>query len=93
MAYGLKALNIAKNLKYDEYQHGLASIVYTFFNKKTSGSGIKNKNLSDQQLVEELQKPIIRKFKKRKVHSTFIDNIWGADLADMQLINKFNTGF
>ena len=44
MAYGLKALNIAKNLKYDEYQHGLASIVYTFFNKKTSGSGIKNKN-------------------------------------------------
>ena len=93
MAYGLKALNIAKNLKYDEYQHGLASIVYTFFNKKTSGSGIKNKNLSDQQLVEELQKPIIRKCKKRKVHSTFIDNIWGADLADMQLINKSNTGF
>ena len=49
--------------------------------------------MSDQQLVEELQKPIIRKCKKRKVHSTFIDNIWGADLADMQLINKSNTGF
>ena len=42
---------------------------------------------------EELQKPIIRKFKKRRVHSTFKDNIWGADLADMQLINKFNKGF
>ena len=42
---------------------------------------------------EELQKPIIRKFKKRRVHSTFKDNIWGADLADMQLISKFNKGF
>ena len=39
------------------------------------------------------QKPIIRKFNKRKVHSPFIDNIWGADLADMQLISKFNKGF
>ena len=39
------------------------------------------------------QKPIIRKFNKRKVHSPFIDNIWGADLADMQLISKFNKRF
>ena len=44
----------------------------------------------DQQLAEELHKPIIRKFKKRKVHSSFLDNIWGADLARMQLISKFN---
>ena len=49
--------------------------------------------MSDQQLAEELHKPIIRKFKKRKVHSSFIDNISGADLADMQLISKFNKGF
>ena len=42
--------------------------------------------------VEELHKPIIRKFEKRKVRSPFIDNIWGADLADMQLISKFNKG-
>ena len=50
--------------------------------------------MSDQQLVEEdLQKPIYRKFRKRKVQSPFIDNIWGADLADMQLISKFNKGF
>ena len=38
------------------------------------------------QLTEELQKPITRKVKKKKVHSAFIDNIWGPDLADMQLI-------
>ena len=48
--------------------------------------------MSDQQLAEELHKPVIRKFKNRKVHSTFIDNIWCADLADMQLISKFNKG-
>ena len=41
-------------------------------------------------LVEELHKPIIKKFKKRKVHSSFIDNIWAADLANIQLISKFN---
>ena len=46
--------------------------------------------MSDQQLPEELDKPIIKKLKKIKVYSTFIDNIWGADLADTQLISKFN---
>ena len=45
------------------------------------------------QLADELHKAIIRKFKKRKVHSTFRDNIWGVDLADMHLLNKFNKGF
>ena len=62
-----KAFNIAKNLKYNGYQRGLASMVYKCFDKKTSGSGIKNENMSDQQLAEELHKPAIRKFKKRKV--------------------------
>ena len=42
-----KAFNIAKNLKYDVYQRGLASRVYKFFDKKTSGSGIKNENISN----------------------------------------------
>ena len=46
-----------------------------------------------KELAEELQKPIIRKFEKRKVESYFIYNIWGADLAEMQLISKFNKGF
>ena len=44
-------------------------------------------------LTEELHKATIRKFDKRKVYSPFIDNIWGADLVDMQLISKFNKGF
>ena len=67
-------------------------MVYKFYLKKTSGSGIKKKNISEQQLAEELHKPIIRNFKKGKVHSSFIDNIWGSDLADMELITKFNKG-
>ena len=47
----------------------------------------------NEQLAEELHKPIIRKFNKRKVYSAFEDNIWGADSADMQLISKFNKRF
>ena len=46
--------------------------------------------MRDQQLAEELHKSITKKFKKRKVQSTFIGNVLGADLADMKLINKFN---
>ena len=75
-------------------------MVYKFFDKKTPGSGIKSMSqnkrpleLTMQQLAEELHKPIIGKFKKRKVYSTFKDNIWSADLADMQLMSKFNKGF
>ena len=66
-------------------------MVYKFFDKKSSGSGIVNKE--NTQLADELPKPIIRKFNKRKVHSSFKDNIWGVDLADMQLYSKFNKGF
>ena len=51
---------------------------------------VKNENISNRELAEELLKTIIRKLNKRKVHSPFIDNIWGADLAEMQLISKFN---
>ena len=50
-------------------------------------------DLAALQLAEEVHKPIIRKFKKRKVYSGFKDNIWGADLADIELISKFNKGF
>ena len=85
-----KAFNIAKNTNYNEYQRDLASMVYIFFDKKTSGEAIKNENISNKELAEELHKPIIRKFKKRKVHSSFIDKTWGADLANMQLVSKFN---
>ena len=68
-------------------------MVYNFFYKKTSGSSIKNENISNKELAKELHKPVIRKFNKRKVHSPFIDNICGADVADMQLISKFNKRF
>ena len=72
-----KAFNIAKDGKYDGYQCGIASIVYIFFNKKTSASG--TKNIPNKELVEELHRPIIRKFDKGKVHSPFIDNVCGVD--------------
>ena len=65
-------------------------MVYKFFDKKIFGSGIKNENISNKELAEELHEPIIRKFNKRTVHSPLIDNILGKDLADMQLISKFN---
>ena len=52
---------------------------------------LKNENVSNKELAEALHKPIIRKFKKRKLHSSFIDDILGADLADMQLISKFKS--
>ena len=57
--------------------------------KKSKGSGINEPNY---QLANELHKPIIRKFKKRKVYSSFRDNIWGVDLADMQSLSKYNKG-
>ena len=85
-----KAFKIASDPKYDGYQRGLASMVYKFFDKKSSGSGIINE--SNYQLANELHKPIIRKFKKRKIYSSFRDNIWGVDLADMQLLSKYNKG-
>ena len=49
--------------------------------------------MSNNELAEELHKPIIRKLEKRKVHLFFIDKIWGTDLADMQLISKLNKEF
>ena len=48
--------------------------------------------MSNKESAEELHKTIIRQFKRRKLHLTFIDNIWGFNLADMQLISKFNKG-
>ena len=58
--------------------------------KKSSGGAVKIDIIPNQQLAEELQKPIIRKFEQRKLYSSFKDNIWSTDLADMQLISKFN---
>ena len=89
-----KAFNIAKDPKYDGYQRGLASMVYKVFDKKSRENGVTNNEIKQKlQLAEELHKPIIRNFKKRAVYFGFKDNIWGAYLADMQLISKFNKRF
>ena len=77
-----KAFNFVKNPKHDGYQSGITWIAYKFV--------YKSEIMSDKQLAEELHKLIIKKFVKQKVYSHFKDNIWGTELADMQLINKFN---
>ena len=100
-----KAYDIASNPKYDGYQRGLASMVYKFFDKNSTGSGFKKlKNTTKPTagpialarnssiLADERHKPIIRKFNKRKVYSQFKDNIWGVDLADMQSLSRKNKG-
>ena len=73
--------------KVNGYQRGLASMIYKSFNERSKGSGIENKILA-----EELHEPIIKNFERRKVYSSFKDNIWLVDLADMTLISKFNKG-
>ena len=65
-------------------------MVYKFLDKKTSGSGIKNDDTLNRELAEELHKSVTKKVRKRKVHSSFTDITWGAELADTQLISKFN---
>ena len=80
-----KAFNNSKNPKYDGYQRGLASMVYTFFDKNSKVGGVNIALEFNEQLAEELHKPIM--------YSSFRDNIWDADLVDMQLMSKFNKGF
>ena len=61
-----KAFEIESNPKYDGYQRGLASMVYKFFDKESKGSGV---NFTpNQHLPNELHKPIIGKFKRRRVY-------------------------
>ena len=94
-----KAYNIASNPEYDGYQRGLASMVYKFFDKTSTaepsslelmGSGFVKD--SSSILVDELHKPIVKKFDKRKVYSQFKDIIWGVDLVHMQLLSRKNKG-
>ena len=76
-------------------------MVYKFFDKKSasltdksvSGSGVNIPLEFNEQLAEELHKPIVRNFEKGTVYSGFKDNICGTYLADIQLINRFNKGF
>ena len=63
------------------------------FDKKSEGSGVNIEVKLSEQLAKQLHKPIITKSKKRAVYSGSKDNILGDDLADMQLISKFNKRF
>ena len=71
-------------------------MVYKFFDKKSMGGGFKKlKNTTKPNsfiLADELHKPIIRNFNKRKVYSQFKDKIWGVDLADKQSLSRKNKG-
>ena len=87
-----KVYDIASNPEYDGYQRGLASMVYKFFDKKSMGSGINTAKSSSLILADELHKPVIKKFDKRKVYLQFKDNIWGVDLADMESLSRKNKG-
>ena len=92
-----KSFNTAKNPECDGYQRSLALTVYKFFYEK-SGTHIWNEtNSENQELAEELDKPIVGKFKNhirnfKKVCSPFKENVCGADLTDMQLISTYNQG-
>ena len=89
-----EALKIASDPKYDGYQRGLASMVYEFFDNKSASLNKSSENgiakEPNYQLANELQKPIIRKFEKRKVYSSSTGNIWGVHLADIQSLTKYN---
>ena len=76
-----KTLKIVSNPKHDGYQKELALMVYKFINKKSSESGVDAE--PDYQLANELHRQIIRRFKRSNVYSSFRDNIWCVDLADM----------
>ena len=85
-----KAFKIASDPKQDGYQRELFSVAHKFFYKKSRGSGVDAE--PNYQLASELHRQTIRKFKRRKVYSPFRDNFWGVDLADVQLLSKYNKG-
>ena len=85
-----KAFKTVSDPKYDGYQRGLGSVVYNLFDKKSSGSGVNAE--PNYQLSNELHKQIIRKFKERKAYTSFRENIWGVDLADVRSLSKYNKG-
>ena len=65
-------------------------MVYSFFDKRSNGSGVDAK--PNYQLVNQLHRQIIGKFKRRKIYSSFTDNTWDVDLTDMQSLSKHKKG-
>ena len=97
--YVIKQFNIAKSPKYDGYQRCLAKI-YKFYKNRFINFSIKSLlvevlkvKLCQTSNYQKNYKSIIRKFEKGKAYPSFKEKFGGADLADMQLISKFNKGF
>ena len=80
-----RVYQIARNCNYDRHQRALAIMVWKFFGKNT-GLGIS----VNEQLAEEWHKPVVKKFKRRKVYARFKDNIWAADLPEMESLSSKN---
>ena len=79
---------IDMNRNYNGYQRALASMVYKFFDKKTGLRVSVN-----EHLAEELHKPVIKKFKRRKVYERLKGNIWAANLAERESLSSKNKKF
>ena len=82
-----RVYEIAANPKYDGYQSGIARMVHKFSDNKT-GPGAS----ATEELAQELHKPVIKKFKRKKAYARFKDNIWAAYLADVGSLSPFNRG-
>ena len=95
MAYG-KSKDLAKRTQSDKVlrDKALKIAIYPeydgYFDKQFGGSGVDDE--PNYELANELHKHIIRKFKRRKVYSSFRDNMWGVDLAYMQSLSKYKKG-
>ena len=77
---------ISRNPKFNGYQRALAGMVYKFFDKKIGSGAIATSKAGvsvNEQLSEELHKPVTEKFKTTKVYTRLKDNIWSADLAEI----------
>ena len=81
-----QVFKIASNPKDDGYQRALASMVFKFFDKKTKGNGVNF--MPNNSLKMNFINQLSENSKEGKFILPFKDNIWGVDLADMQLISK-----
>ena len=80
-----RVYEIARNREYFRCQRAPAGMVYKIFGKKTGlGASV------NEQLAEELHKPVTTKFKRRKVYARFKDNISAADIAKMESLSSKN---
>ena len=76
---------IARNRIYDGYQRALAIMFYKFFDKRT-GLGVS----VNEKVTKESHEPVIKKFKRRKFYAGFKDNLWAAELPEMESLSSKN---